>query len=141
MIKTFLDTDVAFDLIARRTPYVTHMIPLLEEVKNGSISFYISDLSIPVYIYLATESYKIVDAISRISLFIESCEIITPNRNMIRQALASPFSDKEDALQYYTALHHDMDFFITRNTRDYKVTEPVLPVFDPKGFMEYLSME
>lgn len=54
---------------------------------------------------------------------------------MIR-AVSSLFSDKEDALQYYTALNHGADYFITRNIRDYKSSSDRLPVMTPVSFLE-----
>jgi hypothetical protein len=51
-------------------------------------------------------------------------------------ALQAGFSDLEDAVQYYTALHvSDIDYFITPNTKDFKKQSSMLPVITPKQFM------
>jgi hypothetical protein len=52
-------------------------------------------------------------------------------------ALRSPFRDKEDALQYYTATK--ADYFITRNIKDYKHKDPVLPVYHPDEFFKQVT--
>ena len=56
------------------------------------------------------------------------------------EALNSKFKDKEDALQYYTALYHGADYFITRNTKDYKHKTIALPVFSPQEFMKSFTL-
>ncbi len=55
------------------------------------------------------------------------------------EAITSPFKDKEDALQYYTALNHGADYFITRNITDYKSTSVRLPVMTPVEFIKSLE--
>lgn len=54
----------------------------------------------------------------------------------MNQALNSRFSDKEDALQYYTAINHGADYFITRNIKDYKNAIETLQVFTPLEFLQ-----
>jgi hypothetical protein len=48
-------------------------------------------------------------------------------------AMASDFSDFEDAIQYYTALENEVDAIITRNLNDFKTSK--LPVFTAKEFL------
>jgi hypothetical protein len=55
------------------------------------------------------------------------------------QAISSPFKDKEDALQYYTALYRGADYFITRNISDYKKSSGRLPVMTPVEFIKSLD--
>ncbi len=44
-------------------------------------------------------------------------------------------SDIEDALQYYTAMHHKLDYFISRDKGLKKAAIPVLPVCSPEEFI------
>ena len=43
--------------------------------------------------------------------------------------------DIEDALQYYTALHHRLDYFVTRDKGLKKAAIAVLPVCSPEEFI------
>ena len=52
------------------------------------------------------------------------------------KAVFSTFKVKEDALQYYTALNHGAEYFITRNSTDYKEASERLPVMTPNDFVE-----
>ena len=46
--------------------------------------------------------------------------ILPVDDTIVDQALASPFSDFEDALQYHAALPKGVSAIITRNTRDFR---------------------
>ena len=52
------------------------------------------------------------------------------------QAIASRFTDFEDAIQYFTALGSDMNVLVTRNTSDFKQAQ--LPVNTPEAFLKSL---
>jgi len=47
-------------------------------------------------------------------------------------------TDIEDALQYYTALHHKIDFFITEDKDLQKSAIPNLPVYSSQDFLNLL---
>jgi predicted nucleic acid-binding protein len=51
-------------------------------------------------------------------------------------ALNSKMTDIEDALQYYTALHHKLDYFITRDKDLIKAAIPILPAYSPEEFIK-----
>lgn len=62
-------------------------------------------------------------------------EIVNPSKKCILRASNSNFTDVEDAIQYFTALEHEeIDYFITRNTKDFRMAEPHLPVLSPPNF-------
>lgn len=44
-------------------------------------------------------------------------------------------TDIEDALQYYTALHHKIDYFISCDKQLKKAAIPSLPVYLPEEFL------
>lgn len=65
----------------------------------------ISESSIANLFYLSFDIYKIKDAVIKLSDFVEACDLLVAGKHNILGALCSPFKDKEDALQYYTALN------------------------------------
>lgn len=132
--EVFLDTDVAFDILSKREPHYAGSIRLLELAAKDQIALLIAESSIANLIYLSFDIYKLTDATPRLLDFIAACNIINGGKPVITQALASGFKDKEDVLQYYTALHHGADYFITRNTKDYNYSSPLLPVYTPLVF-------
>lgn len=138
--EVFLDTDVAFDIISKREPYHAGSVKLLELTAKGEITLLIAESSIANLIYLSFDIYKLPDAASRLLDFIGACHIINGGKPVMTEALSSAFADKEDALQYYTALHSGADYFITRNTRDYKQASLQLPVYTPFEFLEQTTL-
>lgn len=127
--EVFLDTDVAFDIISKRDPHYDSSVRLLHLAAKGSVRLIISESSLANLFYLSFDIYKIKDAAGRLSDFIGVCDIAHADKEVVAKALKSSFKDKEDALQYYTALHAEVDYFITRNKRDYKHSVPALPVY------------
>ena len=134
--EIFLDTDVLFDIISKRTPHFASSVRVLELAALGKVRLLISESSLANLFYLTFDIYKIKDAATMLHDFIGACELIHSGKHNSLLALDSPFKDKEDALQYYTALHAKADYFITRNTKDYKHKKNNLPVFSPDEFMK-----
>ena len=133
--EIFLDTDVAFDILSKREPHFEHSILLLELAAKDHASLLIAESSLANLIYLCFDIYKLKSADRRLLDFISACDIISGGKEIIIKAISSGFRDKEDALQYYTALHHGADYFITRNISDYKKTSERLPVMTPAEFV------
>lgn len=140
--EVFLDTDVAFDIISKREPFFESSVKILELAVHQRVQLMISESSLANLIYLTFDIYKIKGGKSRLTDFILSTEIAQGGKSCVLQALESTFKDKEDGLQYFTALYASADFFITRNIRDFKrFAVTALPVFTPENFMKYLIDE
>ena len=133
--RIFLDTDVAFDIISKREPHFTSSLPFLQLAAAGKIKLVISESCLANLIYLSIDIYKIKDAVLKLSEFIGTCALVHAGNEITMKALRSSFKDKEDALQYHTALYTETDYFITRNIKDYKrFVDPDLPVYLPAEF-------
>ncbi len=136
MPDVFLDTDVSFDILSKRESHYALSIKLLELSAKGTIQLMISESSLTNLYYLCFDIYKIKNAQSILNDFISACEIVQAGKDSILLSLHSPFKDKEDALQYYTALRAGADYFITRNKKDYKHRLVSLPVYSPAEFIK-----
>jgi len=66
---------------------------------------------------------------------LDDIQVIDCNHQITINALRSGMEDVEDALQYYTALHHKMDCFITLDKKLHKSAIPTLPVYYPEEFV------
>ena len=54
-------------------------------------------------------------------------KILSCDDKIIELGLNSDFTDFEDSVQYFTAVEHNLDVIITRNTKDFKDSKiPVL---------------
>jgi hypothetical protein len=67
-------------------------------------------------------------------------EIINYDHATALIAVNSNISDIEDALQYYTALRHDLDYFISADKNLKKAAIPHLPVYTAAELLTELSV-
>jgi len=63
-------------------------------------------------------------------------QLIDPGYETTISALHSRMENIPGALSYYAALHHRLDYFITRDKDLPKAAIPVLPVCRPEEFLE-----
>ena len=136
--EVFLDTDIAFDILSKRKPYFENSVRILELAASDRVAILIGESSLANLIYLSFDIYKLEHAEIRLLDFISVCSIISGGKSVMFEAISSKFKDKEDALQYYTALNHGADYFITRNISDYKYSSKRLPVMSPEEFLNQL---
>ena len=61
--------------------------------------------------------------------------VIDTTHNTAVMALHSPMDDVEDALQYFTALEHGMDVFLSRDKDLKKWALPSLPICNLQEFL------
>ena len=141
MDNLFIDTEVAFDIISKREPHYVHSIRILQLAADGKVKLHISESSIANLFYLSFDVYKIKDAVIKLSDFVEACDVLVTGKHNILAALGSQFKDKEDALQYYTALNANLKYLITRNIKDYKYVEGEISVFTPAGFLNFYEKQ
>jgi hypothetical protein len=134
----FLDTDVAFDIISKRDPHFEQSVKILQLANQGIIRLVISEVGLANLFYLTFEIYKTPSA--NLTNFIQACEIVSSGKDTVEKALTSKFRDKEDALQYFTAIKAQVDFFLTRNKKDYHHKTSALPVYSPQELVEVITL-
>ena len=118
--KVFVDTDVIFDLLAKRDPFYFAAARLFTLADEGRIQIYISALSLANIHYLISKLTSAKEAKQIIRKFKVLVQVTALDEKIIDLALNSDFSDFEDAIQYYSALQNNIDVLITRNLKDYK---------------------
>ena len=60
-------------------------------------------------------------------------KVTTVSGKEVDNALASPFDDYEDALQYYSAMREHVDVIVTRNKKDFILSK--IPVLSPNEYL------
>jgi len=141
MDNVFLDTDVCLDIITRRLPFFTAAEEILKiRESTNLLRICISESCIPNLIYFTTFKYKIEYPNDRLVDWINTCKILSAgNKNTIMKAIESSFKDKEDAIQYFTAVYNEADYFVTRNKKDYIPYANTLSVYTPSEFLEIFA--
>lgn len=133
MAKIFADTDVCLDLLSRRKPYNAIAERLFTLADVGKIKIYVSSLSFSNIDYILQSQYRISDSRNILAKFRTLLTVLAVNEKIIDLAIASEFSDFEDAIQYNTAIENNIEIILTRNLRDYK--KSLIQVMNPETFL------
>jgi predicted nucleic acid-binding protein len=133
MVRIFLDTNVVLDLLGKRKPFYYDAKMFLSLHANGLARLQIAECSLGNLYYLAFNVYKLPHSEVLMNELIAVCDLLSAGKDVIHKSLNSNFKDKEDALQYYTALANRCDFLITRDKKDFKYAEEI-PVLSPQEF-------
>jgi predicted nucleic acid-binding protein len=121
--RVFVDTDIIYDLLAKREPFYQAAARLFTLADEGKIQIFISSLSFANLHYLLskeTTAFKAKQLLRKFKLLVR---IVPLNEKIIDLALNSEFNDFEDAIQHYSALENEIEILLTRNLRDYKKSQ------------------
>ncbi len=143
MAKIFFDTNIVLDILLKREPHYANSIQLVDlALEDDRIQICMAECSLANVVYLAEKETKTGQrGIDKIIAFLKSYSVLSAHKENYILALESPFKDKEDALQYYVALQHQCDYFITRNEKDYKpFLSASLPILTPLQFIKEIEL-
>jgi predicted nucleic acid-binding protein len=137
-IKVFLDANVLLDYILKREYYsdAKEIFALLED---KYIDGYITSSVLHITGYWVSKAYGAVNAKKILLNLLEYVNIIDIPHETAVIALHSKIDDIEDALQYYTAINHKLDYFISRDKQLQKDSIPTLQVYPPADFINRIK--
>jgi len=118
--RVFVDTDIIYDLLAKREPFYQAAARLFTMADEDKIQIFISSLSLANIHYLLSKELSSFEAKQILRKFKLLVQIAPLNEKVIDLALNSEFNDFEDAIQYYSALQNEIEILLTRNLKDYK---------------------
>jgi predicted nucleic acid-binding protein len=118
--KVFVDTDIIYDLLAKRDPFYSAAAHLFTLADEGTIQIFISALSLANIHYLISKHQSESQAKQILRKFKLLVHVTSLTEKIIDLALNSEFEDFEDAIQYFSALQNDIEILLTRNLKDYK---------------------
>jgi predicted nucleic acid-binding protein len=140
MTKVFVDTDVCIDLLSGRKPFNKTAEILFSLADTREIKIYVSALSFANIDYVLRSQYSTTHSRQVIAKFKTLVNIVPVSSKTIDLAIASDFSDFEDAIQYSCAIENSLTTIITRNMKDYKkatikVTSPEIFISKPNSVL------
>lgn len=133
----FVDSDILLDLILARQPFVKEAKRLFLLVETGKVAACTTPVIFANIFYILRREHPgatVKGILKDLRLLVS---ILPMDEATVDQALASPFTDFEDALQYFAALPRQVGAIITRNTRDYR--NAALPVMTAEEFLAQIS--
>ena len=131
--KIFLDTNIIVDFVLERNNELDAIKEIIYLGELNKIELFFSESIIATSIYLFQKQK--IDALTIVR---EICKTITviPFSNDVLYYPLEKFKDIEDGLLYFTAVKNKMDYFITRNVKDFTFLFPSLPVKSPTNFLK-----
>jgi len=133
--KIFLDANVLLDLTLKRADY-DEAKTILDLAIGGRVQAFTTSSVVHIAGYYIAKVYGSKKAKNLLLGILMDVTIIDLTHEMTIVALSSNLEDIEDSLQYYAAIHHKIDCFISRDKQLKKDSIPGLPVYTPKEFIE-----
>jgi len=136
--SAFLDANIILDFLLKRKDYedARKVMALILQKKVKAV---ISPSILHIVSYWLTKAYGSAKSKDLLLLLLSDVGIIDANQEVVNLALTSQIDDIEDALQYYTALHNKIDFFLSRDRKFQKQALTLLPVYNLTEFMELFA--
>jgi predicted nucleic acid-binding protein len=132
--KVFVDTDVIFDLLAKREPFYKYAAKLFTNADKQELTICVSSLCFGNLNYILSKQKSTSEARKILARFKVLVEVVPVDDKVIELALNSDFKDFEDAVQYYCAIENGIKVLITRNLKDFKHAK--IPVLTAEEFMK-----
>jgi len=136
--KVFFDANILLDFMLKRANFEVAK-KLFEYVVNGKFNAFITPSILHIVAYWLTKAYGSEKTKTLLLELLVDIRVIDAPHEIAVMALNSRFGDIEDALQYYTALHHDMNVFVCEDAGLKKSAISSLPVCTIKEFIHLLE--
>lgn len=134
MRRVFIDTNILLDLLLERQPWVNQASVLFSMADRKELDLLCCSLSFSTAIYLMNRlKYTRKEIITKLTIVKSLCTVTTVDSSVIDRVLQSDFSDLEDGMQYYSALAANAEVIVTRNEKDYALSN--IPVLSPTEFL------
>lgn len=128
-----LDADVLLDVALNRVPFVEASVAVCDRCQEIPGSTILAWHTFSNVYYLLRAAQNDQKARRFLADILQFSEVATAGTLAVRQALALPMSDFEDALQVTAAVAADVQLIITRNMSDYRRSP--LPAMTPSAFL------
>lgn len=137
-LKIFLDANVILDFVLKRKNYEDVKL-IFEQEEKGNIKLFISSSILHIIGYWLTKYLGVHVAKTTLLKLLAHIKVIDSNHEGALEALKSDIKDIEDALQYFTALNHKMDYLISFDIDFKKFANSKLPIVDVKDFIKLMT--
>lgn len=136
--KVFLDANILLDFTLKRSNYEDAKT-IVRWAEEKRISAYVSPTVVQIIAYWMTKAYGSEKTKQLIGALLSFVRTIDTPQERVLMAVHSSMDDIEDALLYYTALHHRLDYILTRDKDFQKSAMVVLPVISPETFIGIMT--
>ncbi|MCF7859936.1 MAG: PIN domain-containing protein [Candidatus Cloacimonetes bacterium] len=117
--RLFIDIDIVLDVLAKRDPFYNSAAQLFTLMDEGKVDAFTTPVVFSNLFYILSKFKNRNFAHSSLRKLRLLLKIVQVDEKVIDLALNSEFRDFEDAIQFYSAKLHELDFIITRNVKDF----------------------
>ena len=136
--KIFLDTNIIVDLLMERNYELDAINEIFILAGKEKVSLYISESIIATTFYILRKE-KRIDPLAAFREMCKTMNVIPFSKDILYYSLEK-YQDKEDGLLYMLAHKAKMNYFITRNVKDFSFQFPSLPVISPTNFIKEIYL-
>ncbi|MEO8819938.1 MAG: PIN domain-containing protein [Ginsengibacter sp.] len=135
--KLFLDTNIIIDYVQERINELDAIKEIMHLAELEKIELFISESIITTSFYVLQK-----EKIEALPVLREICKIVNtvPFSKDILYFPIEKYKDIEDGLLYFLANKNKMDYFVTRNVKDFTYVFPTLPVLSPTNFIKEIYL-
>lgn len=133
MTKVLFDTNIILDIVLKRQPHFVQAARLFSLIDDTVITGFMTATTITDIYYITKKDMGDAAALDFIGNLLQVIDVITVDKETIRQALSAGMKDFEDAVQATAAQRNGIEVIITRNKDDF--ADSGLKVFAPDEFL------
>ncbi len=136
-MRILLNTNILIDYLTEREPFFPAAYQIILGCKNKRYDGIVAAHSIVDMFFILRKYFTNAERRRMLLAFFEILTVETIDEEKLRLALKNePFTDFEGCLQVECAKSTQADYIITRNEKDYALSE--VPILSPEQFIEYL---
>jgi predicted nucleic acid-binding protein len=135
----FVDTNIILDVFAKRRPHYSKGMAIWSLVETNEVSGFVSAISYNNVYYVLNNAENSVVARKAMIIMRDLFTTVPLDEKIINMSIDSDFVDFEDAIQYFSATRVDADCIITRNKKDFKLSD--VPVLSPEEFLSIYELD
>ena len=139
MKKILIDTNILLDIAFKRSEFYSQAHELLMYIEShaAGIKAYLSANTITDIYYIVAKKENKETAINFITDILQLFDVAGIDKEVIHDAIASGFSDFEDAVQECAARNNKLEMIITRNKKDFAGS--ILEILTPEEFLSAIG--
>lgn len=135
MDKVLIHTDVILDFFFDRQPFSEFAEKVLSLCEINRLRGFITPVICSNVYYLLRQTARQEKVIEKLKQLLLITDVLSMDKEVVKNALHSTFKDFEDALQNYAAIKYGgIDVILTRNLKDYQKSE--IGVLTPETYLK-----
>ncbi len=133
MKKVLIDLNIILDFLNKRN-FHQEAAQVINMCVEKKLSGFICAHEVTTLSYfLLKEQKNKAKVINTITALLDIFNLISIDESILRDSLISPISDYEDAVVEVSSMKNNIDYIISRNISDFKLSR--IPTYTPEQFL------